>query len=572
MRKTLIAVAVIAAGAAAFYKFGMKPGSAALGVLEYVPADTVLFSGQLEPIDLVTYLKASGANFGQAQQVVDQLTTHLATANTPEAKFASYILNTNAEAMKTPDTMAARFGLKSQVRSMLYMVGVSPVIKIEVADEAAFLKVLDDAEKESGFTHTPQQLNDVKYRQYHFANEATAFDVIVAVHGGWGTIAVTSSKLAPENLAIIVGAQKPDQSLASTQYLDHLTKKYQLNQGMVGFFSFEQLGKVLTSKDGNRLAKDINALFGAEMDEEPELAAWRTPACATDMAAITKSWPGIFFDSAVAASGTTFNVNGKMVIPTENKDTVAALAAMRGFIPAAVSNNTGAMMHWGLGFDVGQLAGSAGKLWNTFTQTKYTCEPLVKMQEAASANNPLAALAMTGMANGVQGMSVTVNNFEIDTATGQPKTFDGLVTVSATNARAVIESLKAMVPDLASFPLPKDGEAQDLSGMLPPEALQGMKPMLQLNNSHVVISVGDQAKTQADAVMKESTSKNGLMSMGIDYKSFFGAVLAAMPVDSPEQQQEFEALQKVDMKLNMTMDVNDNGLVFNTQMQVPKAQ
>jgi len=288
------------------------------------------------------------------------------------------------------------------------------------------------------------------------------------------------------------------------------------------------------------------------------------------MAAITQSWPGLFFDSSIVPGATALQVSSKVVVPTENKDTVAALSAMRGFIPTAVSSNTSAMMHWGVGFDVGQLASSAGKLWNTFTQTKYTCEPLVKMQEGATANNPLAALAMTGMANGVQGLSVTLNNFEMDTATGQPKSLDALVTVSATNARAVIESLKAMVPDLASIPLPKDGEAQDLSAMLPPGAMPDLKPMLQLNNSHVAISVGDKGKTQADAVMKEATSKNGLMSMGIDYKAFFGTVLAAMPVDSPEQQKEFEQLQKIDMKLNMTMDVNDSGLVFSTQMETPK--
>lgn len=569
MRKTLIAVAIIAAGAAAFYKFGMKSGSA-LGALEYVPADTVLFSGQLEPFDFVTYLKASGASVQQTQQVLEQLKTSLTSAESPQAKFAAYMIDANIQVMKDPETIAKQFGIKAQTRSLVYMVGVAPVMKMEVADEAAFFKVLDDAEKASGFSHTAQQLNELKYRQYHFVLEGIEFDLLVSVNAGWGTTAVTNSKLAPENLAIILGAQKPEQSLASTHYLETVAKKYQLNQGLIGYFSFEQLSKVLTSKDGNRLAKDLNTLFGTEMDAEPELATWRTPACATDLAAITQSWPGLFFDSSIVPGATALQVSSKVVIPTENKDTVAALSAMRGFVPTAVSSNTSAMMHLGVGFDVGQLASSAGKLWNTFTQTKYTCEPLVKMQEGATANNPLAALAMTGMANGVQGMSVTLNSFEMDTATGQPKSLDALVTVSATNARAVIESLKAMVPDLASIPLPKDGEAQDLSTMLPPGAMPDLKPMLQLNNSHVVISVGDKAKAQADAVIKESTSKNGLMSMGIDYKAFFGTVLAAMPVDSPEQQKEFEQLQKIDMKLNMNIDVNDSGLVFSTQMETPK--
>lgn len=566
MRKSLIAIAVIAAGAVAYYQWGHKGGSQANAELEYVPADTILFSAQLEPMDMVAYLKSLGVNLKQSQQAMDDLAKTMGESQDPQSKFLVALMTQYSQALQQPDQLSSKLGVKPQVRSLMYFVGLAPVVKIELADAAAFAKFLDDAEKTSGFTHTPQQLNNIKYRQYHLTHEELSADLLIRAEGGWATITLTSSKFAPEHLAIALGAQKPEQSLANTTYLADISKKYQLNSAMLGYFSSEQIAKVVTSKDGNRFAKDLDALFGAQM--EPSLAAWRTPACATDVAAITKSWPGIFFDAKYVTDAKGTTMTSRLSVPTENKDTVAALSALRGFIPAAVTTNKDGMFQLGLGLDVGQLSASVGKLWNTYTQTKYSCEPLVQMQQESAAANPMAALAMAGMANGVQGLSLSLNQFELDAQTQQPKALDALVTISATNARAVVEGLKAMSPEFGAIQLPKDGESLDLSTMLPPGALPDVKPLLQLNNNHVVISVGDKAKAQADAALKEATTKNGLMSMGLDYKAFFGTLLASMPMTDPAQAEQFEMLKQMDMKASFKTDVDDHGLVMHSEVVI----
>ncbi len=61
MRKTLIAGVVIAAGALAYYQFGGKSaGQVDMPGLDFVPADTVMFSVQAAPIDLTSYLSSLG--------------------------------------------------------------------------------------------------------------------------------------------------------------------------------------------------------------------------------------------------------------------------------------------------------------------------------------------------------------------------------------------------------------------------------------------------------------------------------------------------------------------------------
>lgn len=566
MRKSLIAVAVIAAGAFAYYQWGHKAGGQSVAELEYVPADTVLFSGQLEPIDMVAYLKSMGVNLAQSQKAIEDLSKSMTETQDPQAKFLTALMHQYSTAIGKPDQLTATLGVKPQLRSMMYFVGLVPVVKIELTDAAAFSKFLDDAEKSSGFSHTEQQINNVKYRQYHLTHEELSADLLIRADGGWATMALTSSKFAPEHVAIAIGAQKPEQNLANTPYLAELSKKYQLNPAMIGFFSSEQAVKVVTSTDGNRLAKDVHALFGEQL--APAMAAWRTPACTTDVAAIAKSWPGMFFDSTYKTDAKGTVMTGRMLIPTENKDTVAALSTLRGFIPTAVSANKDAMLHLGFGVDVGQVSASVGKLWNTLTQTKYSCEPLLQMQQAATQSNPMAVLAMTGMANGVQGVSVALNQFELDAQTQQAKAVDALVSISATNARAVVEGFKAMSPEFASIQLPKEGEAMDLASFLPPGAMPDIKPVLQLNNSHLVVSVGEKAKAQADAILKESSSKNGLMSLGVDYKSFFTTLLASMPVVDPAQAEQFELMKQMDMKAVVRTDIDQHGFVMTSEVVI----
>ena len=91
MKKTLIAVAVIAAGAAGYYfKFGPGAGGQDSAVLEYVPADTVLLSAQFKPINMADYLASLGLfpqYYGaESQKSIQDL---IATTTEPGMKFMS---------------------------------------------------------------------------------------------------------------------------------------------------------------------------------------------------------------------------------------------------------------------------------------------------------------------------------------------------------------------------------------------------------------------------------------------------------------------------------------------------
>lgn len=571
MRKSLIAAAVIAAGVFAWYKFGAPQSAGQLGALEYVPADTAVFSAQLEPVDLPSYLSSIGMGPQYySTAALAQLDAQLQAAQSSSEKFVLALGKQYLSALATPAEISVKTGIKSQMRSLLYLVGLAPVLKVELGDEKAFWAMFDAIEQQSGLSHSPQQLSEQKYRQYKLSHEELTLDLLVSVKDGWATLTLTSDKLDPAHLAIALGTQKPEQSLHSTKYLQQVTKKYELDQGSVGYVSSLELSKVLTSKDGNRLAKDVEAIMGTELGVA--LAPWREANCQTDVAAIATSWPGLFASNRfnIAAAATT--VHSKLLIPTENAQTVAALEQLQGFIPAGLGEISGqtALLEMALGIDVGQLSASVGKLWDSLTTTQYQCAPLVEWQQALKQNNPMPMLMMAGMAAGVQGLSLKVNQLEIDAVQQVPKTADALFVLSASNVKQLFDSVKALQPSLASVELPAAGETLPLADKIPELAMLGIKPSLMASEHHLMIFSGDKAQQQAKELSTQPLSKSGLLAFGMDYQQFFSVLKGTLESTGEPVPSELAQLMQTNMQVGMQMKAVPQGILLQSTMQMAK--
>ena len=118
MRKSLIAAAVIAAGVFAWYKFGAPQSAGQLGALDYVPADTAVFSAQLEPVDLPSYLSSIGMGPQYySTAALAQLDAQLQAAQSSSEKFVlalgrQYFICTG----NTPTEISVKTGIKTQMR------------------------------------------------------------------------------------------------------------------------------------------------------------------------------------------------------------------------------------------------------------------------------------------------------------------------------------------------------------------------------------------------------------------------------------------------------------------------
>lgn len=574
MRKTLIAAAVIAAGAIAYYQFSGSDSAAALPELDYVPADTVLFSGQFKPVNVTDYLSSMG--FGpqyyanpEFEQLLQQLIDE--AANPAQLKFLAALFRDYLAMLADSQNFSAKTGLKNETRNLVYMVGASPVLRMEVADADAFYAMFDRAEQESGFNHQAVSGANVSYRRYSFEQENIKIDLLVTVKDGWSTLAITSERFTSADIEQLLAVAKPTKNFNSEKVVPKLVQKYQLNRDAVAFISFSELAKSLTTIDGNRLAQDIQAVFGTQLDA---IAQWRTDACQQDLAAITQSWPGIFFDGKLDYSNNRQTViDSTMLLASENSNVLNALSSLRGYLPPHMQNNAGSgLFQLGLGLDPVQLSSAVGKVWAEMTEPAYSCQPMAELQQQLKQANPVAMLAMAGMANGLQGMSLTVNNLKLDSSTMQPTAVDALVTMSVSDARTFISGLAALNPALADIQLPQNGEDVALDQLVPQAGAFGVDARLKLAEDHVMVYSGTTARQQADAVAASKLEKNGLFSMGLDYAAFFNTLTQAMETTGQPVPDNFKALQEMNMKLVMSVDITTHGIQTKTQMEVGKAE
>lgn len=570
MRKTLIAAAVVAAGAIVYYQLGGSKNEVAIPELDYVPADTALFSGQFKPVNVADYLQSMG--FGPQYYANPEFETVLQNIldsgdSAPQAKFLVSLLRNYLAVLTPGQDFSANSGFKSEMRNLTYMVGLSPVIRMEVADADTFFAMFGRAEQDSGFSHEQINTAEVSYRRYRFEQDAIKIDLLVTVKDGWATMALTSDALPSANINELLAVAKPAKNFNSEQVLPAIAAKYQLDQDAIGFVSFAELAKGLTSSDGNRLAQDLHSLFAQQLEE---LAPWRSQACQQDIRGITDNWPGIFFDSKLdySSPGSTY-AQTKMLLASENKPLLSALSSLRGYLPPHMQHNAiGSMFHLGLGMDPVQLSSAVGKVWSNMTEPAYSCEPLAELQQSLKQSNPVAMLAMAGMANGLQGVSVTVNSLALDSSNMMPTEVDALLTLSVANARSFIEGLAMLSPALANVQLPAPGAEADIADIIPEAGIFGVAAKLKLADDHLLIYSGDKAKQQADAVASSKLAKNGLLSIGMDYAAFFTTLLSAMESTGQPVPENLKSLQDMKMKLAMSVDITEQGIISKTQMEL----
>ncbi|MDP5458265.1 hypothetical protein [Alishewanella sp. SMS8] len=571
MRKTLIAAAIVAAGVAGYFALNQSSTSpSSFTELDYVPADTALFSGQFTALDIVSYLKSLGMSPAQYNSdEMQQAMAALSENGSPALKFAIALFQDYLTVLTSPETFVANTGIMAKTRSLSYLVGAAPVVRFEVSDALAFQAFFERAATQSGVVSEQRQLGEHSYQAYPLGDAMPGLELLVSIDRGWGTVVLHNTQLSAEHRAQSLAQSKPAQNLGNSQKLTEMSKKYQLHQDGIGFLSTEQLALALTTTDGNQLAKDLQLTFTDGLPAALEV--WHSDACRTDAAMLAKTWPGLVMDAKIAQQDNSgLHMSGTMLWPTESQIALEGMQSMQGFIPSSLAGGIHpSMFYLAMGTEISQLTPAISKMWAGMTDLTLSCEPLVAIQEQMKAQNPMMMLAMAGMAaNGLQGASVTINGFSIDMNTGQPKAADALVTLSADNPQTLLANAKAMLPPLANITLPADGEDIAVADIFPPVAMLNLDVRLKLSGNHLLLYVGDKATAQAQVIAKEALKKNGMIAFGMDYQQFFAALGEMFAMSGQPMPAELESMLQSDMKIGMSFGVNEHGVVVSTEMKL----
>jgi len=567
MNKMAIAAVVLAVGAGG-YLLSQQGTSVVKNdpMLDYIPADTLAFSGQLVPFPLKDYLYSIAGNY-QAYDV-DKMLPVDENSSAKERFFVS-LYKQYMSVLSEPETLLSTYGLPDTIQSYFYTLGALPVMKIELSNPAAFWAELDRAEQESGLTHTVGQSGSVEYRGYALTNvdDEEHIDIVFAVKDNWLTVTLNTSFNQAELLETALGEKKVEHPISATTILQDIANAHGFMQDSISFINHVELVKGLTSTDGNMLAKQMTKMI--EIEGEDPFAELKTPVCQTELNGIAANWPrSVMGLNSYSISREESNIDASMVFESNNQVILSALNKMRGFVPSFTAKGHDNILSVALGVDVNQLAPALNEVWTDLQTPQYQCAALAQMQLQLSELNPAMLGMMTGMANGVKGISVTLADYKLADNNGQPsfETLDALISVSAEKPMMLVDMLKPFYPPLANIDLKDNGDPVDITPMLmlPPEL--GVSAKLAIKGNHLVAYTGDRGTELADLMYKQSLESNGFFNMAVDYQKMFAPLVDMVEMSGEPMPEEMLMLKDYNMRLQMSVDFTDKGLVIGSKV------
>lgn len=568
MNKILIAATVVAAVAGGYWvsQQDKTANREANAMLAYIPADTPFFSGQLTPFPIKNYINSVSDSY---QTYSDDMFTEFDDADDARAKFMLSLTKTYMESMKSGDEFVSTFGLPDEVYSYFYTLGMLPVLKLEVEKPEAVWSVLDKAEKESGFTHDKKSVKGQDYRAYHLtdAYEAVSVALLFSIADRMLTVTLDTSFNEPSTLETALGLLPVSHSLADTGILEDIIKTHGFSGEAIGYINHQELITAITTKDGNQLARQLT-VFAEQKGENP-FAMVRSEQCHTELSAIAANWPRtVFGTSNVSISKTQSHIEVTSIIESKNQIMLDALSSMRGFIPDYIRHANDSVFSMGLGIELNQLVPALTSIWDEVLAPKYQCQVLQQVQEDMSGQS-LAMLGMvTGMVNGVKGVAVSLFDYTFSDDQDNPvlNSVDALVSLSADNPSMLFNMVKPFVPELADVQLNDNGEAIDLSYLLPLSAEYAIKPQMAIKGHHLVLFTGEGGEAKANELANEALSHNGIFSLSADYGKIVAPLITLVEMVGEPVPAELSMMKNDDIQVKMGIDVNLNGIIFDSSV------
>jgi hypothetical protein len=579
MKRIIIAASVITAVAAGGYWVSQQPNNGftnSYDALAYIPANTAIFSGQLEPFPVRSYLNSVADNYkNTSDEMIEEF--YSSSEYDPEDKRVKFFISLTKsymDSMESADKFIATMGVAEQMRGYVYTLGMVPVLKLEVTKPEAIWALLDKAELDSGFSHEQRQLKELTYRAYTLSepDDEETIELVFAQQNDFLTVTFNTSLNETALLETAFGLAPVEESLATTNTIDDIIKTHGFSDNSIGYINHQAIVNALTAPNESMLGKQIAKLLAKQNDKS--LQVLQTPACQTELPAIAANWPRTVFGMnslSITDNESTFDMS--MVVESHNNAILSALKQLTGFIPSYVKDIDNTVFAMGIGLDVAQVSPAINAIWNDLQQPSYQCQPLQQIQHSISQQNPAMLGMMASMANGVKGLGFSVLDYSLDETKTEPalKDLDALVSLSADDPRALFNMVAAFKPELSQIKLPENNTVVELASLMPLPPVPGVNVKLLITDDHMIIFTGDKAAKAAQNLGKEPLVSNGIYNLSLDYSKAFTPIVSMAEMSGQELPDEVAAFKDYDVRLNTGLSVNEKGIVVNSYMNAKAA-
>jgi|GEM_PF-1191439 len=545
----------------------------------YVPADTVFYMGGR--VDKTLYEFMAGypvlALSASERATLHELKADIVKENSPQARFLQYLMD---DFSKHNDGSYQQFvdyvGLAGEGEYAFYMHGLVPVLNTEVKDRTKLIKLLKTASAESGLSYQEQAMDSATVLTWELG--AGKPQLMVATTD---TSAIVSFAMPGDQEQLIrqrLGLMPVEKPFTDKE--EQLRQQYGYSEDMLALFSLDELAKGLFKAEGSTLARDIERYIPAQVFNDAIGGKQQLQSCKTDILGLVANAPRMVMGyREINIDADKLHASAHGIWEINNAQVMEALKQLQGTIPQHVMSSSDKLASLGVALDMAQLAPAVTSLWKTFTTAKFSCPELVQAQTQTEQFSPMLLGMVTGMAQGLKGLGLSVFDVKISPEVAKPVELDAVLTAETTNPAGLL-SLMQLVPELDGLKIPVDGTEVPLDLPLPIEL--GLKAAVK--GEHIVVYTGDKGQATMSALATEKLTANGFgIASAFNYRKAASLLeqpnvldlLGAGNADSGsciEAYAFIDQMRSVDMELSYRNYVSDKGLAFTMDLQMAKPE
>ena len=430
-----------------------EPGQAGIDLLQHVPADTpyVFVTSRNLPEGLrgkladhyAAQLAMQAPLFERMREDIEDSMTSSPTAREMQGLFS--VLDALFSEFKGRDTAAKlrELGIEPVTRSVIYGIGVLPAVRVEILDATKFDAMLDRIERRAGVSASRGELNGQVYRRIDLGK----VDAVLAVTQGHAIFGLLADSLFDRDLALLLGQEEPDASLAESGKIEALIEQHGFTGYGEGFIRLDDLVAILLGKGQGRNGEVMQAL-----------GAQNIPVSAGCMQ-MTEELVAGMPRMVVGINNADENRMAVRAVWESSAPVAAQLQKLAAPVPGLGGPYEG-LLAFGMGLNLPQLRNAIDALLHEVMSAGSGCEWVD--QAAVQAVIPQLNLALGPMTAGIKGFHLQIDDLEFDPDTLQPTQVRAGLLAAVDDPRGVFALGAMFDPQLANLRLPADGSFVDL--------------------------------------------------------------------------------------------------------------
>jgi hypothetical protein len=556
--------------------------------LDYVPVDSPYLVTALKPMPekalqrMQAYSKDISGQFNSF--IAMQMKKELPGGENMEAPAKLF---TEFYTLFTDEIAYQKAGFKPQAKAAFYGVGMIPVARIEISDQAKaqatitsmldrIVKVSKEPNKSSRTGNTTDKsetpVEPFKYTQsklrsgtiYTIGDSELSF--VLALENSQLVITLVPKNASNQLRDALLPAKAINGKAALLSRLNALKSQHGFNDYGLGYVDFVRLSESFLGKATATEKAFATALKSQAFDTVP------SAICQAEIRAAVSQMP-------LMATGFTVLDDQRWVqkAVVQLKPDVA-----KRYADAMVTTpnyGQGQMMYFAFGMDVLKFTNALRTDSQKIINAPYKCEALLSLNDSATKMQEGLSNPGIGMFAMVKGFGMAVDTLDFDTAS-KPSNMTGSLSVFTAQPAALLAMASAQVPALATLEL-KPGDAPkalpaEVIAMLPPDMRKEKVGFVAMGEDQLIMGLGkNSAVTLKQALAAPARNNGTLFEFGYGSKLFATAInqaadqdVKSSPAEKKQMKAMFDSIFSHFERIGTDVGFNQQGLVFTSETRL----